>query len=326
VAELFTRVTLFVPGVPSSAAAWYEALQRGGLSVENGVLRGEGLDAPPEVEWIENDGAFGQAFSFGTVGRGVIEAVEAAPGALVLHWPTDLRDGRQTIVAAVERLRDAGAIAVRLEQSKLGWDVSRWLELFSSINAWDWHRGAVTLLDGDAVLQSCGMHAFSLPDVQVRLDGDQFPLAELASSLNVYQLAEDPILRSGQTFTPARDIPRRVVERWPDTRYPAGHACHNPYGVWRLGPPGGSARKLQELVFTFIPALQVLLTAIEEKRGKPLTKKDVEATRDQGACIAMEPRDAQKLERERGYSDLDPELAWEQWRLVRPQARTDIEQ
>ena len=24
--------------------------------------------------------------------------------------------------------------------------------------------------------------------------------------------------------------------------------------------------------------------------------------------------------RERGYSDLDPELAWEQWSLVRPQS------
>jgi hypothetical protein len=320
VTEPFTRVTLFVPGVPSSAVGWNEALQRGGLRIENGVLRGGELAASPEVEWVENDGAFGQAFSFSNVGRGVIEAVEAAPSALVLHWPIDLRDGRQTIVAAVERLRHAGAIAVRLEQSKLGWDVSRWLELFSSINAWDWHRGAVTLLEGDRVLQSCGMHAFSLPDVQVHLDSDQFPLAELASTLNVYQLAEDPILRSGQTFTPARDVPRRVAERWPDTRYPAEHACHNPYGVWRLGTPGGSARKLQELVFTFIPALQVLLTALEQKRGKPLTRDEVEAARDQGACIAMEPRDAQKLERERGYSDLDPELAWEQWKLARRQA------
>jgi hypothetical protein len=31
----------------------------------------------------------------------------------------------------------------------------------------------------------------------------------------------------------------------------------------------------------------------------------------------MEPRDAQTLERTRGYSDLDPELVWEQWQVVR---------
>jgi hypothetical protein len=31
----------------------------------------------------------------------------------------------------------------------------------------------------------------------------------------------------------------------------------------------------------------------------------------------MEPRDAQTFERMRGYADLDPDLAWEQWKAVR---------
>lgn len=320
-AEPITRVTLFVPGTPSSAKAWSEALAPSGLRIESGVLRGDGLDVPPEVEWVENDGGFGRAFSFGTVGPDVIETLQAAPGAIVLQWPIDLRNGRKVIVATMERLRGAGAIAVRLEQSKLGWDISRWLELFTSDDARAWHRGAVAFLGGDGALQSCGMHAFSLPDVRLALDGDQSALAELASTFNVYQLAEDPVLRSGQTFAPARDTPRRIVERWPDTKYPAGHPSHNPYGVWRLGPPGGSARKNQDLVFVFVPTLAALLTALEAKQGKPLTKKQVESTRNQGACIAMEPRDAQRLERERGYADLDPELVWEQWQLVRQPAQ-----
>ncbi len=72
----------------------------------------------------------------------------------------------------------------------------------------------------------------------------------------------------------------------------------------------------------FVPTLHVLLTALEGKYGKPLTKKDVETARNQGVCIAMEPRDAQKLERERGYSDLDPELAWQQWQLLSQLARS----
>jgi hypothetical protein len=71
-----------------------------------------------------------------------------------------------------------------------------------------------------------------------------------------------------------------------------------------------------KLLPVFIPALRVLLAA-REKEGEALTRQQVESTRDQGACIAMEPRDAQKLERERGYSDLDPELVWEQWQIVR---------
>jgi hypothetical protein len=128
VTEPITRVTLFVPGAPASESAWNLALQRGGLRIERGALRGDILDATVGVEWVENDGQFGKAFSFGTVGPDVIGAVEAAPGALVLQWSVDLREGRKQIIAVVDRLRDAGALAVRLEQSKLGWGVARWLE------------------------------------------------------------------------------------------------------------------------------------------------------------------------------------------------------
>jgi len=296
------RVTLFVPGGPSLAKTWSQALA--------------GPDAP-EAEWIDNDGEFGKAFSFGTVAPDLVAQIDAAPGALVLHWPIDLRAGRDAIVATVSRLRDAGALAVRLEQSKLGWEVSQWVERFSADNPWAWYRAAVAFLGSKGELQSCGMHAFSLPDVRLRIDGDQNALVELASALSVYQLAEDPAIRSGETFTPDRATPRRRIERWPDTSYAPGHACHNPFGVWRMGPPGGSAREMSELVPVFMPALQAILTALEEDRGNPLTKEQVEATRDEGACITMEPRDAQRFERERGYADLDPELVWEQWQLVR---------
>jgi hypothetical protein len=322
VAEPIERVRLFVPGAPASEEAWSQALERGGLRIEAGALRGDALDVGVEVEWVANDGTFGKAFSLGNVAPAVITALDAAPGALVLYCQVDLREGRQQLVRVVERLREAGALAVRLEQSYLGWEVSRWLELFSSEYASSWHRGAVVFLEEDGVLQSCGMHAFSLPDVHVRLDGDAAALQELATALDVYQLAEDPMLRSGQTFSPDAETPRRVVERWPDTQYPPGHSCHNPYGVWRLGPPGGSARSMGKLEPVFIPALHAILLSLE-KNGKVLTKEEVEATRDKGSCIAMEPRHAQGLERGRGYSDLNPELVWEQWQALREQGTGD---
>jgi hypothetical protein len=293
VAEGITRVTLFVPGAE----------------------RAKKLPKQVEVERVDNDGTFAAAFSFGTVEPEVIAAIEAAAGALVLHWPIDLREGREEIVGTVKRLRDAGALAVRIEQSKLGWEVARWIELFSSDDPSDWHRGAVAFVRGDRALQSCGMHAFSLPDVRIGLDGDARELQPLAEALDLYQLAEDPEIQSGQTFAPDRETPKRVLERWPDTEYAADHACHNPYGVWRLGPPGGKARPTGELLPVFVPALRLLLAAAEEKRR--LTKKQVEAIRDNGSCVMMTVRDAQSLERTRGYADLDPELVWEQWKLLR---------
>ncbi len=141
----------------------------------------------------------------------LVEMIDAVPGALVVSSSLDLREGRSRIVAAVERLRDAGALAVRIEQSKLGWDVARWLELFSSHAPNAWHRGAVLSLDGEASVQSCGVHAFSLPDVNVSLDVDRSEIRQLISSLNVYQLAEDPVILSGQTFSPEQGKPRMAM-------------------------------------------------------------------------------------------------------------------
>jgi len=291
------RVTLFVPGAAT--------------------LRTTHLDGF-ETEWIENDGGFGRAFSFGTVPADEVALIDRAPGALIVYASVDLREGRAKLVAAVEQLRTTGALAVRFEQSKLGWSITRWLDVFAGDDPHAWHRAAVVILDNAGALQSCGMHLFSLPDVRIEIGReDREALRELATIFDVYQLAEDPMLRSGQTFAPDAETPRRVLERWPDLEYPPDHPCHNPYGVWRLGPPGGNARPLGELAMTFVPALVAVLTAAEDKAGKPLTQKQVEKIRDGGACIAMKPRDAQALERSRGYADLDPELAWPQWQARR---------
>jgi hypothetical protein len=313
-----TRVTLLVPGTPRSARAWGAALRPHGLRLADGALRSDEGEVVP-AEWIENDGRFGEAFSFGTVDAKGVAAIDAVPGALVVSAQVDLREGRARLVALVERLRAAGALAVRLEQSKAGWEVDRWLELFGGDDPRAWHRAAVVYLSGDGALQSCGMHAFSLPDVRVEVKrrADAAALQELASALNVYQLAEEPDLRSGDTFSPDAETPRRLMERWPDREYPEDHVCHNPYGVWRLGPPGGRARQRGDLVPVFVPGLRLLLAALEQKEGRKLRRAEVEAARDAATCVTMAPARARALEQSRGWADLDPELAWEQWKLVR---------
>jgi hypothetical protein len=289
------RLTLFLPG---------------GRELERAGVPGE---------WIENprDGSFADSFSFGTVEPPTVEKIDSAPGALVVQLTDDLREGRERIVATVEALREHGALAVRLEQSKLGWAMDRWLELVRPGNPWTLHRCAVTMLVGDGRVVSCGMHAFSLPDASVQMEGMTSEKAqELLSTLNVYQIGEDPLLLSGQTFSPDAGSPRRLVQRWPDDGYPPDHWCHNPYGVWRLSAAGAKARPQPELHPLFMPALVVLLQALEDKSG-PLTQRQVEEMTAKGTSLTMKHRDAQKMERSRGYADIDPELAWEQWCVVR---------
>lgn len=289
------RLTLFVPGA---------------RELEQAGVRGE---------WIENpfDGSFADSFSYGTVEPAIMEQIDATPGALLVELSDDLGEGRGKVIAMVESLRKRGALAVRIEQSKLGWAIEDWLAMVRSDNSWNLHRCAVTILTGEERLVSCGMHAFSLPDASVPL-GDMTPdeAQELISVLNVYQIDEDPLLLSGQTFSPDADSPRRVVQRWPDDGYPPEHWCHNPYGVWRLSQPGAQSRPAAEFHPHFVPSLVVMLQGLERKNG-PLTREQVEELISKSPCMAIQHRDAQKMERALGFADIDPKLAWEQWCVVR---------
>jgi hypothetical protein len=71
-----------------------------------------------------------------------------------------------------------------------------------------------------------------------------------------------------------------------------------------------------DLVLVFIPSLAALLTRAEQLKGKPLTKREVEAIRDQANVVAT-PRDvAEDLAKTRGYDDVDPENVWNEWRKL----------
>ncbi|MBL4848959.1 MAG: hypothetical protein JKY65_25835 [Planctomycetes bacterium] len=72
-----------------------------------------------------------------------------------------------------------------------------------------------------------------------------------------------------------------------------------------------------DLVPVFIPALVVGLLNQERAKGASLTRVEVEDLRDRAVVTLMNVETAQTLADERGYDDLDPELAWEQWRVAR---------
>ena len=249
--------TLFVPGSPGGEAEWHRALEAQGFAVTGGELSGGELPFRADLEWVENpsDGSFADAFSFGTTSDAHQRTIEASPGALVLSLPVDLHRERSAIAKLGRVLASAGASAVRVEQSKAGYAIERWLELVDGSDPWTLYRAAVVVLVGKDEVTSCGMHVFSFADAQIRLDAqtDARAANQLLAALNVYQIAEDPLLLSGHTFSPDRDNPKRVLHRWPDATYEPGHMCHNPFGIWRLGASGSGGESPAALASVFIP-------------------------------------------------------------------------
>ncbi|MEN3615629.1 hypothetical protein AAH979_39805 [Plantactinospora sp. ZYX-F-223] len=313
--DLVYGVRLFVPGTAATMAQWQGLLGRSGLTLDGQSLTSETLGFRALAEWVENDGSFGEAFGYGTMSAEEQRDVAGAGSALVLHLPVYLGAAAGEVAMLIAALGDAGALGVRLEQSKLGWPVARWIRSLESGDPWMLYHCAVIVLQDRGVSRSCGMHAFGLPDAQV--EAPPAGANQLLGSLNVYQLAEDPVLVSGDTFTPDVDTPRRRLERWPDDGYPPGHACHNPFGTWRLGAEGGEADSRGERRPVFIPPLVALLTAAEEKVGRRLRREEVERLTSEGVCMMMTHADAKNLERGRGYADLEPELVWRQWQVLR---------
>lgn len=72
-----------------------------------------------------------------------------------------------------------------------------------------------------------------------------------------------------------------------------------------------------QLVIMPMPALVAVLLHKEQEKGSPLTEAEVLAVRDAAICV-MTPRDVVlKLAEARGYEDIEPERAWEEWCAIR---------
>ncbi|MEM7519018.1 MAG: hypothetical protein AAF368_19105 [Planctomycetota bacterium] len=74
-----------------------------------------------------------------------------------------------------------------------------------------------------------------------------------------------------------------------------------------------------------IPPLVDLLALKEEESGRPLREGEVLAIRDKAVCMMLPLSKAESLADARGYTDIDPEHAWDEWqrRRTAPIVETD---
>jgi hypothetical protein len=66
-----------------------------------------------------------------------------------------------------------------------------------------------------------------------------------------------------------------------------------------------------------VPPLLTVLQEREKKKGAPLTEPEVLDIRDHANWIAVPDDVVMTIIRKRGYSDIDPDHAWEDWQQVR---------
>jgi hypothetical protein len=73
----------------------------------------------------------------------------------------------------------------------------------------------------------------------------------------------------------------------------------------------------ERLVPLPVPPLVAIFAMKERDLGRPLSEEEVIEIRDAAACIMLPISEARKMAEARGYDDIDPENAWEDWQQVR---------
>lgn len=72
-----------------------------------------------------------------------------------------------------------------------------------------------------------------------------------------------------------------------------------------------------ELVPWPVLSLRMILSMEEEKKGAPLSYREVIQARDKAHCIMVKRTHIGELEKSRGYVDINPEKVWEEWQAFR---------
>ena len=85
----------------------------------------------------------------------------------------------------------------------------------------------------------------------------------------------------------------------------------------KAAPARAAAEEDDPLVLVPIPALVAILLNKEQEKGAPLTEAEVLAIRDNAVCLTIRYSAAAAIVERRGYDDIVPEHAWEEWSAVR---------
>jgi len=71
--------------------------------------------------------------------------------------------------------------------------------------------------------------------------------------------------------------------------------------------------------YLFMPSLAAILTAVEDKQGRPLSEEEVLSIRDRAPAMVTPNDVIIKMNQSRQYQDIDPKSVWTEWQELRAQ-------
>jgi hypothetical protein len=170
----------------------------------------------------------------GKISAETLHAIGQHKGVAYIHFPLAFITERERIKMFTSILRDCGGIGIKNESSGIAHEWNRWFELIESENLFDAYCACIVLVADDDVYYSCGMHHFSLPEVQISRDFEIQEAAKFINDFNLYQMIEEPKIAVGHTFGLTADGPKFRISHLADERHDTEDLFYNAAGVWSL--------------------------------------------------------------------------------------------
>jgi len=169
----------------------------------------------------------------GKIPQSVLAKTGEHASVAFLHFPLDIRAQRDRVAKFTELMQRLGGMAVKVETAGIAHTWERWFALLKG-TLFELYSSAVVLIRGRDHYYSCGMHNFGLPECAVTTSLPAGEAASLMNRFNFYLIDEQPIMKSGHTFSVSVDAPHYRLTLAPDSNHEAGEPFFNGHGVWFL--------------------------------------------------------------------------------------------
>jgi hypothetical protein len=236
------QIVIGIPGMWKSEEEITLSLAREGYVYVGGnlpinLVKTE-TDEKYRLEIRNHDPSFKHAFELAAQSRVSAQEVNSIDRhTLVLYLVCDTQsvNSARLTMNAVSVLIQLGGIGVKVESAGIAHSTEDWLGLAQSNEPFDVYLAYVTLINGDDVYYSCGMHNFGLPDVSMVKAENPENAAYVMNTFNGYCIFEAPQLNDGHTFSISANSAKYRLKKMPyfDT-YDKNSVLFNPYGRWHL--------------------------------------------------------------------------------------------
>jgi hypothetical protein len=236
-----SEIIIAIPGNWPSQSEIAESIatHSGGYRFTENVLTHSQIQWKCRLEVHEHNPELRHAFAYtgrGTFSETELTAIDEHACTLYLRCQAGSTENARAMMHAATALLHCGGIAIKIESAGVAHTAGYWCELANNESSEAVLSAYVTLVGGEGMFYSCGMHNLGRRDVFVNADISREEAGEVLQAFLRRLLGEAPAFSAAGTFRVSEDSPGYRATESLCLTYPENSPLCNPHGMWSLEP------------------------------------------------------------------------------------------